>query len=102
MIHQNSYTSYHMGERHLFGARQQAILTALETLGTATDRQLMEHLELSDPNAVRPWLTELIRSEVVEECGARWDDATGPTVRVVRIRPWSGPAQLSLFAEVVS
>jgi hypothetical protein len=87
MIHQNSIAAYHAGNVDVFPQRAQMILRALVELGTATDRQICDHLEFHEMNAIRPRLTELIQAGIVEECGDVLDETTNRTVRVVRIAP---------------
>jgi hypothetical protein len=64
-------------------ARKEAVLEALgdETL---TARQVMQRLGYTDPNMVRPRLTELMDAGEVEVCGKALDLGTGRTVAMYR------------------
>lgn len=64
-------------------ARKDAVLEALgdEAL---TARQVMQRLGYTDPNTVRPRLTELMDAGEVEVCGKALDLGTGITVSMYR------------------
>jgi len=91
MSHPNSIAAYQQ-ERDAgnLSKRCKAILSAFSAAsrwnGGMTDRDILEHLGFSDMNAVRPRLTELIKSGICEECGSVRDRATGKQVRLVRIK----------------
>ena len=61
--------------------------------GGFTDRGLMRLLGFSDPNCVRPRITELVKAGLLVECDKTTDPTTGKTVRTVRARA----AQMSLI-----
>ena len=86
-IHQNSIESYWSGLIEEFPERTKSILIALQHLGQATDRQIMEALDLTDPNGVRPRITEAIRDGLLVECGTVRDLVTDRHVRLVCIAP---------------
>jgi hypothetical protein len=83
--HVHSVQSYYDGLVEDFPRRTQDILIALQHLGQATDRQIMEALELTDPNGVRPRITEAIQQGLLVECGAVRDRISGKRVRLVAI-----------------
>lgn len=86
-IHENSLEAYYSGQSEAFTKRENMILTALNAIGMGTDREIMEHLNLPDMNAVRPRITELINKGVLYELTTTKDHLTGKSVRIVRIRP---------------
>lgn len=61
------------------------IADALRVLGAATDRQVAAFLGKSDPNYVRPRITENI-GDLFEEAGTTFDSETRCRVRLVRLR----------------
>lgn len=84
-MHPNSLLAYHQGRTDLFSKRQQGVLAVLAK-GPATDREIMIALERTDPNAVRPRVTELLAAGVLEEAGQRTDPMTRKTVRIVKLK----------------
>ena len=88
-MHNHSLIAFWEGTTDAFGKREVEILAYLaEARGrTASDRECMIALGKTDPNSVRPRITELVKKGVLEECGAQEDPVTHKTVRVVRIRP---------------
>lgn len=66
--------------------RAAAILQAMSVGFGQTDRQVMAALGFTDPNAVRPRITELVQAGLLLECGEVADALTGKTVRLVRRR----------------
>ena len=74
------------------------ILGALREIGPSTDRQIMNHLDFSDMNSVRPRVTEMVKAGILQESLITvCDSATGKMVREVRIRTYSDPRQLTLL-----
>jgi hypothetical protein len=67
----------------------------LEALGSQslTDREIMRKLDLCDPNAIRPRVTEMIASGVLVEDDFTIDAESKKTVRRVRV----AAIQRSLF-----
>lgn len=61
-----------------------------------TDRQVMLGLGKSDMNAVRPRITELLKLQLVVECGWKHCDETGKRVRLTCVR-FVEPKQRELF-----
>ena len=62
-----------------------------------TDREIMKALGFTDPNTVRPRVTELIKAGILQEYGFTLDSETGKRVRVVRITPKAPGKQEELF-----
>ena len=68
-MHINSLTAYRE-ERERLSGRQALIYELLSETNTAmTDREVMKKLGYSEPNAVRPRNTELIKKGFLEESG---------------------------------
>lgn len=64
--------------------RQKAILDALRAAGKPlSDREVCSALARTDPNYVRPRITDLIGCGVLRELGAIIDPVTGRKVRTV-------------------
>ncbi len=93
-IHDNSLSAYRAEEVKL-SRRAEAILSWIVLRGPHTDREVMVGMGFSDPNSVRPRITELIEAGKLMEVCSRRDTQTGKTVRVVDIRQ---PRQLELAA----
>ena len=96
-IHLNSLEAYHQGNFTVFNAREQLVLRALKDLGSATTRQIQDHLDAQEVSFVQPRISDLCRKGVIEDCGSIPCHVTGKTVRLLRIRPYSDPAQLEMF-----
>ena len=83
-MHINSLTAYRE-EREQLRGRQALIYELLSETNTAmTDREVMSKLGFSEPNAVRPRITELIKKGFVEESGVIICAFTKKRVRMVR------------------
>jgi len=83
-MHANSLAAYREEIERLKGrARQVFDYVALH--GRSTDRQIMVGLAFTDPNMVRPRISELVKMGLLIECGGRRDPATGKRVRQVDI-----------------
>jgi len=82
-VHQHSIKAYHEEEVKL-SKRAEMVLSHLKSCEhPQTDRQVMASLGFSEPNAVRPRITELIKLKLVEERGSVKCPITEKTVRVV-------------------
>jgi len=93
-IHLNSIAAYWQGRDDLFGKRHQKVLAVLRASSSSlTDREVMVRCGFSDPNAVRPRITELVSAEIVVEVGSVACPVTGKTVRLVKLAK-PRPAQL--------
>jgi hypothetical protein len=93
-VHQNSVAAYREEEGKL-GRRAATILNWVTIHGRATDRQIMLALRFSEPNSVRPRITELVSVGELVEVGTVRCPVTGKRVRVVDI---PRPGQRELFA----
>jgi DNA-binding Lrp family transcriptional regulator len=96
-IHHNSLEAYYEGKVQLFNKRTREILSALEILGKATDRQIQEYLNLPEPNAVRPRITEAIKEGLLSEVDVTRCHITNKQVRVVAIAKKTVEYQIPLF-----
>jgi predicted DNA-binding transcriptional regulator len=84
MVHINSITAFRE-ERERLRGRKALIYELLSETNTAmTDREVMLKLGYSDPNAVRPRITELIKRGLIEEFDTKICVSTRKTVRRVR------------------
>ena len=86
MIHQNSRDSYNEIKPELKGRRKAIYLVMLKHGTRLTDREIKDKMGLSDMNAVRPRITEMIKSGHVEEVESVKCPVTNKTVRKVRIK----------------
>lgn len=81
--HANSRESYH-GLGAAKSERMRQVIDLLrDAAGPRTDREVMCMLGFTDPNAVRPRISEGIRAGLIRECGKRVCEWTGKTVRIV-------------------
>lgn len=62
--------------------RQSIVLAALKRIGPSTGDELMAHLKTTNPNAVRPRLTELRKLGMIRDTGARRPTPSGGTAIV--------------------
>ena len=85
-MHSNSLDTYNAIQTKI-GKRCQLIMDCLRKNNKGmSDRDIMMDLGFSDPNAVRPRVTELIKRGIVEECLHSAECAiTGRRVRLVRL-----------------
>ena len=72
--------------------RQQEVLTVLSQLKRATNRELSKTLKL-DINRITGRMNELVKADLVEVAGSKFDSETNRTVTVFRIKV----KQLELF-----
>lgn len=84
-LHDNSLAAYRAEEAKL-SRRAQAVLVWITEHGPHTDREVMRGMGFTDPNAVRPRITELIEAGKLMEVGDLRCPVTGKTVRRVDIR----------------
>jgi hypothetical protein len=83
MSHPNSRTSLKQTDKE---QRQRQILDVLTRERKAmTDREIMRYLGFTDPNMVRPRITELLAAGTIREAGNKFDSGTLRTVRTVII-----------------
>ena len=91
-VHPNSKRTYDR-RRAEHKTREDLILDVLRANGPATDRQVMRWLGRTDPNTVRPRITELIcKGYLQEKKKAGRCSETGELVRVV----WLADRQMTL------
>jgi predicted HTH transcriptional regulator len=82
-MHDNSLAAYRQYEGRL-STRCERILAWILEHGDATDRQIMRGLGYTDPNKVRPRITELIKvHHKLAELRHEVDPETNTRVRVV-------------------
>lgn len=84
-MHSHSLDAYQAEEAKL-SKRAEAVLEWITTHGPHTDREVMRGMGFSEPNAVRPRITELIDAGKLMEVCERRCPVTGKTVRVVDIK----------------
>lgn len=92
-VHKNSVAAYHEEKKKL-STRALLIAAWVQMHGRSTDRQVMIGMGFSEPNAVRPRITELVDAGELVEVDSVRCEVTGKTVRVVE-RPTK---QLELLA----
>ena len=83
-VHQNSIEGYHAGKATISHRALQVLAVLRQSKAAMTDREIMRSLGFSDPNSVRPRITELIDAGIITEAGNTKDELTGKTVRKVR------------------
>lgn len=96
-IHPNSVLAYWQGNDGLFGQRHQKVIEVLRrsTL-SKTDREVMVACGFTDPNAVRPRITELIEAGILVETASTECPVTHKTVRLVALRKIKPAAQFEM------
>jgi len=83
-VHRNSVKTYRE-DQHKIGQRAMMVLHTIKELNRpCTDREVMQMLQFTDMNSVRPRITELIDAGLVTEDGTTTDNVTGKTVRKVK------------------
>lgn len=92
-MHENSLASYEKARADL-STRAAQVWSWVQQHGAHTDREIMAGLGYSDPNKVRPRVTELVESGMLEEMAKRKEN--GRMVRVVCV-PAAKPVQQALF-----
>ena len=73
----------------MFGKRTQLVVAILRaSAGPMTDREVMVRAGFTDPNAVRPRITELVDAKIAMECKESVTcPVTKKTVRLVKLVP---------------
>lgn len=84
-MHPNSVAAYRAEESKL-SKRAQAIYDYVERAGPRTDREVMAGMGFTDPNSVRPRITELIEANKLMEVGDVMCPVTKRHVRRVDVR----------------
>lgn len=92
-MHRHSLDAY-LSEKMRLSARARAVYLWVLEHGMATDRQIMRGLGFTDPNSVRPRVTELVDALLLSEVGETRDAETGKTVRLVDLRKSQGELAL--------
>jgi predicted HTH transcriptional regulator len=80
-VHDNSMAAYRGLQTEIKGRRAAIVQTLIESRHSLTDRQIMERLGFADMNAVRPRISELVKSGMLREVGGVQED--GRAVRLV-------------------
>ncbi len=81
-VHANSLAAYDTLD---LSEREALVMSCFHgAIQPMTDREVMERLGFTDPNAVRPRITKLVAIGLLEECGNVKDSTTGKTVRICR------------------
>ena len=93
-VRENSLAAYRAGQLGLFSKRELEILQAFEHIGQATDRAILDWCNYTDMNAVRPRITELISSGLLEERGSTICPVTHKSVSICRIMPSNSQTEL--------
>jgi hypothetical protein len=81
-MHANSLKAFEMNGPRL-SARAQAVLDWITAHGPHTDRGVMQGMGFTEPNQVRPRITELVDLGLIEEHRDVTCPVTGATVRLV-------------------
>lgn len=66
--------------------RYNLILNVLNDNNELTAREICRKLHKTDMNFVRPRISELLRNNVIEEAGTKFDKTTNRNVHIFRIR----------------
>jgi len=83
-VHINSLKAYHT-EHDKLSKRARAIHEFLQLhAGPYTDRQIMGFMGFTEPNAVRPRITEMVKVGLLHEVGDVKCSVTNKTVRLVQ------------------
>lgn len=94
-MHANSLAAYR-AEAKRISLRAAAVLIWLREHGRATDREVMRGMGFSDPNKVRPRITELVDAGLLEEVDTKIDPETRKRVRIVAPARRAPQEQLAL------
>lgn len=95
-MHINSLLAFDE-ERSKLNNRCQRILRVIEKCPDSTDRDILAELGQSDPNYVRPRITELIRRGLVVETGSRKCAISGRKCRTIGLPKFEHQGQLRMF-----
>lgn len=87
MMHPNSEIAFAESFGELGRREKECYAVLTQSMRPLTDRQVMEALRFSDPNAVRPRLTELCKDLWVREVGWTQDHVSGKRVRLLEAVP---------------
>ena len=95
-MHINSLLAFDE-ERAKLNDRCQRILRVIEKYPNSTDRDILAELGQTDPNYVRPRITELIRRGLVVETGATICAVSGRKCRTIGLPKFEHEGQLKMF-----
>lgn len=95
-MHINSLIAF-SEERKALNDRCQRILLVVEEFPNSTDRDILSELGKSDPNYVRPRITELIRRGLVMETGSTTCKVSGRKCRTLGLPKFEHEGQLKMF-----
>lgn len=85
-MHENSLNAY-KEQNPTLNKRCLEVLAAIMELKVATDLQIMEHLGYTDPNKVRPRVTDLKKAGIIEELPEKVrNPESGVSSRQVRLK----------------
>lgn len=98
MIHENSKQALYE-ERKSLSDRASKIYEYVrgQSSNSFTDRQIMTNLGFTEPNQVRPRITELVERGLLYESGSAKCDVTDKTVRLVKIVSDVNKQQMEMF-----
>lgn len=95
-MHANSIAAYRQEAKRI-SIRAAAVYSWIREHGRATDREVMAGMGFTDPNKVRPRITELVEARLLLEVGEKVDPETRKTVRIVDLASRVQPEQMSLL-----
>ena len=80
MVRDTSLSAY-ISISPILGHKQQIVFDTIKLLGSPTDLEITQYLNLGDPNKVRPRRNELLKNGSIVECEKRECSVSGRTVR---------------------
>ena len=89
-MRQTSLECYKLLRTTDLGVRQLRVLEGLDRFGPCTDLELVKFMDFRDANMVRPRRNELVRLDMVEECGRRFCNISGRKAIVWRLKGMLG------------
>jgi hypothetical protein len=84
-VHENSVKTYYESRAKLSERADEVFAVYVGEGCKLTDREVLNALNYTDMNAVRPRITELIDLGLIRECGRVKDTITGRHVRVCEV-----------------
>jgi hypothetical protein len=85
MVRDTSLSAY-ISISPILGHKQQIVFDTIKLLGSPTDLEITQYLNLGDPNKVRPRRNELLKNGSIVECEKRECSVSGRTVWSWRIK----------------
>lgn len=102
-MHDNSRRAYSESMDELSRRERECYGVLAASMRPLTDREVMESLGFTDPNAVRPRLTELVSDLWAEEVDTQRDHVTGKMVRrLSAIQPWRRQQKLRAMRDAMN